>query len=124
MVSSRKITSWGDILLFTHIPDKTTKLLFQAARSVGNNNIQPTVNKKIPLCKLVVLFGNGQVESAKGADELDEEFLWVRRKAKCCNRETYVQGDCTNCQKPLCEECGYSCVDCGYFICNSCVTVL
>lgn len=103
---------------------KTTKMLFQAARSVSNNNIQPDRNKKTPLDRLVVIYGNGQIENAKGADELDDEFLWVRRKAKCCNRDTYVQSNCVNCQNHLCEECGYSCTECGKFICNSCISVL
>lgn len=91
----------------------------QAELNKDSNN-----NKKVPLSRLVVLFGNGQIETAKGSEDLDEEFLWVRRKAKCCDRDTYVQSDCINCQKSLCEECGYSCTECGEFICNTCVTIL
>ncbi|XP_037812925.1 apoptosis regulatory protein Siva-like [Lucilia sericata] len=120
---NEKIVDSHDANKMKEIHAKTTKLLFQAARSVSNNNIQPNRNKKTPVSSMVVLFGNGQIEAAKGAEDLEEEFLWVRRKAKCCDRETYVQSDCTNCQKPLCEECGFSCTECGQFICNSCVTV-
>lgn len=99
-------------------------MLFQAARSVSNNNIQPDRNKKTPLHRLVVISGNGQIEPAKQADEQDDEFLWVRRKAKCCSRDTYVQDKCVNCQNDLCEECGYSCVECGKFVCSPCISLL
>ncbi|KAM7347910.1 apoptosis regulatory protein Siva-like [Cochliomyia hominivorax] len=120
---NEKIVDSHDSNKMKQIHDKTTQLLFQAARSMSNNNVQPNCNKKTHVSSLVVIFGNGQVESASGADELEEEFLWIKQKAKCCNRETYVQSDCTNCQQPLCEECGYSCVECGLFVCNTCVTV-
>lgn len=86
--------------------------------------MQPNDNQKPPISSLVMLFGNGQIETTKEAEDIYDEFLWVKRKAKCCDRETYVQSDCTNCQKPLCEECGFSCAECGKFICNVCVTIL
>ncbi|XP_013117059.2 apoptosis regulatory protein Siva [Stomoxys calcitrans] len=120
---NEKIMDSRDNNKMKQIHAKTTQMLFQAARSVSNNNIQPDRNKKSPLYRLVVLYGNGQIEPAKGAEEQDDEFLWVRRKAKCCNRDTYVQSNCINCQNNLCEECGYSCTECGAFVCNSCISL-
>lgn len=104
---------------FLTVSDKTTKLLFQAAQTMNNEK-----GTKVHLSRLVILLGNGVIEPSKEADEYDEEFMWIKRKAICCQRETYVQSECTNCQKSLCEECGFSCQECGYFICNSCVTIL
>ncbi|XP_005180795.1 apoptosis regulatory protein Siva-like [Musca domestica] len=120
---NEKIVDSHDSNKMKQIYAKTTKMLFQAARSVSNNNIQPDRNKKTPLHRLVVISGNGQIEPAKQADEQDDEFLWVRRKAKCCNRDTYVQDKCVNCQNDLCEECGYSCVECGKFVCSPCISL-
>uniref|UniRef100_A0A1L8E7F1 Putative apoptosis regulatory protein siva n=1 Tax=Haematobia irritans TaxID=7368 RepID=A0A1L8E7F1_HAEIR len=120
---NEKIMASHDSEKMKKIHAKTTKMLFQGARSISSKNILLDHNKKTPLDRLVVLFGNGQIESARNADEQDDEFLWIRRKAKCCNRETYVQSNCTNCQNYLCEECGYSCTECNSFICNSCISL-
>ncbi|TMW50371.1 hypothetical protein DOY81_004556 [Sarcophaga bullata] len=120
MFVNEKIVDAHDDNKMKEIHDKTKKLLFQAARSIDHNTEN---NKKVPLSRLVVLLGNGVIEPTRDADEYDEEFMWIKDKAECCQRETYVQSDCTNCQKPLCEECGFSCQECGNFICNSCVTV-
>lgn len=122
-----------------HFVEKTTKMLFDAAQNRAefidtNNNKQNghSLNAKVPLpsWKLVSLQGNGDVETLRCPEGLDEddpdnEFLWVKRPAKCCQRDTYVQSQCGNqCSKDLCEFCGYSCLECGVFICNTCVDIL
>lgn len=48
----------------------------------------------------------------------------VRRLSVCCHRPTLIQATCANCTFDLCEECGYSCVECNQFICRTCVTLL
>ncbi|XP_068158327.1 uncharacterized protein [Drosophila tropicalis] len=44
-----------------------------------------------------------------------------RRKSSCCQRHTLIHDTCANCDMELCEECGYSCVECAQFICRFCV---
>lgn len=122
--------------------DKTTKMLFKAAQNkssnIDNNNNNNNKQQKqsingnvsLPVWKLVSLQGNGDVESLRCPEGVDEddpanEFLWVKKTAKCCQRQTYVQSHCGNqCSKDLCEFCGYSCLECGVFICNTCVDIL
>lgn len=114
-------------------------MLFQAQQnqitaSDNNNNNnkynKPATEELLPLWKLVFLRGNGDVDSLPYPEGIDEddpanEFLWVKKHSKCCDRKTYVQSHCGNqCFKNLCEFCGYSCVECGIFLCNSCVDVL
>ncbi|KAI9588939.1 apoptosis regulatory protein Siva-like [Glossina fuscipes] len=122
MYINDKIMNSHDDNKMKQIHDRTTKLLFQAARSFNSNRTSENSKKAQPW-KLVNLSGNGVIEMVRGIEDLSDEFLWVKRKAKCCDRETYVQSECCNCHKALCEGCGYSCNDCGIFLCNLCVEI-
>uniref|UniRef100_A0A1A9W214 Apoptosis regulatory protein Siva n=1 Tax=Glossina brevipalpis TaxID=37001 RepID=A0A1A9W214_9MUSC len=124
MYINEKIVNLHDNKKMKQIHDRTTKLLFQGARSFNKSGNPTSENSKKPQSwELVILSGNGVIEMAKDVGELVDEFLWVKRKAICCDRETYVQSQCCNCQKALCEGCGYSCNDCGIFLCNLCVEI-
>lgn len=123
---------WDYNFVLKIFSEKTTKMLFNAQQSqnTASDNNKPMSTVPLPLWKLVSIRGNGDVESLPCPDGVDEddptnEFLWVKRQSKCCDRKSYVQSHCGNqCSKDLCEFCGYSCIECGVFLCNFCVDIL
>ncbi|XP_037936577.1 apoptosis regulatory protein Siva-like [Teleopsis dalmanni] len=103
------------------IHNKTINMLFKAAREFNSNSLNNNIKQPpIPLWKQISLSGDGRIEFRNEVDPVD--LPKHKKRATCCDRETLIQETCCNCSTlTLCEECGYSCVECDKFLCRSCV---
>ncbi|XP_017850429.1 uncharacterized protein LOC108605290 isoform X2 [Drosophila busckii] len=103
-------------------------MLFKAAANMDNRSesedsavpvpAAPTLN----LCDQYQLIGDGNIILRDLNPDVANPTL-ERRISACCQRPTLIRGNCVNCTFDLCEECGYSCVECSQFICRTCVTL-
>ncbi|EDW86271.1 uncharacterized protein Dwil_GK15987 [Drosophila willistoni] len=74
------------------------------------------------LCDHYQLLGNGTIHLRGIQPDVNNHVPNLeRRKSSCCQRHTLIHDTCANCDMELCEECGYSCVECAQFICRFCV---
>ncbi|XP_064539773.1 uncharacterized protein LOC135429412 isoform X2 [Drosophila montana] len=121
------------------VHDKTTKMLFKAAANMDANNKEsasareeassqqqlqaPVAASSHNLCEQYQLIGDGNIILRDMNPDVANPGL-ERRLSTCCQRPTLIRGTCVNCTFDLCEECGYSCVECSQFICRTCVTLL
>ncbi|XP_004524945.1 uncharacterized protein LOC101462040 [Ceratitis capitata] len=120
---SEKFVDQRDESKMNKIHQKTINLLFKAARDNKSlNRGQSKTEEDVPLWQQVVLCGNGEVLS-KNVTDLIVDISLESRRSKCCHRDAFVRSDCCNCSQVLCEYCGYSCAECGVFLCVSCVAL-
>lgn len=116
--------------------EKTTKMLFRAAAQIDANNDSDRNNRPTSgvtgaadapppahLYEQYQLIGDGNIILRDMNPDVANPSL-ERRLSVCCQKPTFIQGICANCTFDLCEECGYSCVECSQFICRTCVTLL
>ncbi|KAL7744519.1 hypothetical protein ACLKA6_017042 [Drosophila palustris] len=110
------------------VHDKTTKMLFKAAanidatKDVASQPAQPQQQQPLHLYEQYQLIGDGNIILRDLNPDVSNPGL-ERRLSTCCQRLTLIRGTCANCTFDLCEECGYSCVECNQFICRTCVTL-
>ncbi|XP_034118311.1 uncharacterized protein LOC132796122 isoform X1 [Drosophila nasuta] len=112
------------------VHEKTTKMLFKAAADLkatkaGTTNgtqSMPSERRQLQPYEQYQLIGDGNlILRDLNPDAVNPEL--VRHMSKCCRRPTFIRAACANCTFDLCEECGYSCVECQKFICRTCVTL-
>ncbi|ALC48697.1 CG13373 [Drosophila busckii] len=125
---NEKINNSRDPDKMKAVHEKTTKMLFKAAANMDNRSesedsavpvpAAPTLN----LCDQYQLIGDGNIILRDLNPDVANPTL-ERRISACCQRPTLIRGNCVNCTFDLCEECGYSCVECSQFICRTCVTL-
>ncbi|KAH8272293.1 hypothetical protein KR044_012202, partial [Drosophila immigrans] len=110
------------------VHEKTTKMLFQAAANIGPTNPKNTNNntqserRQLQPYEQYQLIGDGNIILRDMNPDATNPEL-ARHMSKCCRRPTFIRAACANCTFDLCEECGYSCVECQQFICRTCVTL-
>ncbi|XP_023162301.1 uncharacterized protein LOC111593648 isoform X2 [Drosophila hydei] len=113
------------------VHEKTTKMLFKAAANIDANKEEPKEEASTPppiavssvnLCEQYQLIGDGNIILRDMNPDAANPGLECRLST-CCQRLTLIRGTCVNCTFDLCEECGYSCVECSQFICRTCVTL-
>lgn len=122
--------------IFSMFVEKTTKMLFRAAAQIDANNDSDRNNRPTSgvtgaadapppahLYEQYQLIGDGNIILRDMNPDVANPSL-ERRLSVCCQKPTFIQGICANCTFDLCEECGYSCVECSQFICRTCVTLL
>ncbi|XP_034490215.1 apoptosis regulatory protein Siva-like isoform X2 [Drosophila innubila] len=97
-------------------------MLFQAAAKDAGNQQQTTEPQTVNLYEQYQLIGDGNIILRDLNPDVSNPGL-ERRLSTCCQRPTLIRGTCANCTFDLCEECGYSCVECNQFICRTCVTL-
>ncbi|EDV91772.1 GH24415 [Drosophila grimshawi] len=88
----------------------------------ANLNATSDVENPAKLCDRYYLFGDGTIILRDMNPDGVNPGL-VPRVASCCRRPQLIIDQCANCTFDLCEECGYSCVECHEFICHTCVTL-
>ncbi|XP_043660301.1 apoptosis regulatory protein Siva-like [Drosophila teissieri] len=128
---NQKMSDSRDPQKMKEVHEKTTKMLFDGAAGSGQGQGQNPLDPLNPLgagqeepalCEQYQLLGDGTIILRNLRTDLANPRL-ERHKSRCCQRQTLVHDTCVNCMMDLCEECGYSCVECSKFICRSCVTL-
>ncbi|TDG40833.1 hypothetical protein AWZ03_012747 [Drosophila navojoa] len=128
---NEKISDLSDPEKMKAVHDKTTKMLFNGAANIDakkdETKEETTTPASIPvrpanLCEQYQLIGDGNIILRDMNPDAVNPTL-ERRLSTCCRRPTLIRGTCANCTFDLCEECGYSCVECSQFICHTCVTL-
>ncbi|XP_068158392.1 uncharacterized protein [Drosophila tropicalis] len=129
---SQKISDMRDASKMKAVHEKTTQMLFSASAAGSKDKPQQSNVLLVPTGATVPrataaslhehyqLLGNGIIHLRDLHPDAANPNL-ERRKSRCCQRQTLIHDKCCNCSMDLCEECGYSCAECGQFVCRTCV---